>query len=252
MECFPYDSSLWCAAPPRETDRSWLGKGCIRVAPHRSSSNFVRGHGKSAVIPHFTCCWRSRRRYPNLRPTATATANGGQRVAFTVAAFAPSLGSGPRQGERARRPRRDARTARIRAPTDTPSVSRGAFGGCIRAGEAASPGARGRSPPPRPPPATRVLRCQQEGAARRSYGALRREAPPKPRPPRADREKEAASAAGGAAGAFLYRLDSKTGGEPRSLAHARGGRPRRRSLRVSSFAAYSLTPLHTILRRKKP
>ena len=81
------------------------GKGCIRVAPHRSSSNFVRGHGKSAVIPLFTCCWRSRRRSPNLRPTATATANGGQRVAFTVAAFAPSLGSGPRQGERARRPR---------------------------------------------------------------------------------------------------------------------------------------------------
>ena len=54
LECFPYDSSLL------ETDR--LGKGCIRVAPHRSSSNFVRGHGKSAVIPLFTCCWRSRRR----------------------------------------------------------------------------------------------------------------------------------------------------------------------------------------------
>ena len=75
---------------------------------------------------------------------------------------------------------------------------------------------------------------------------MRREAPPKPRPPRADRdrEKEAASAAGGAAGAFLYRLDSKTGGEPRSLTHEVAARAAAACLLVRRLLTHP-TPYYT-------
>ena len=86
-----------------------------------------------------------------------------------------------------------------------------------RRGHADEARRRGRR---RPPPACSGVnkRVPPDGATA-LCGAKRRQSRGRREPTERDREKEAASAAGGAAGAFLYRLDSKTGGEPRSLTH---------------------------------
>ena len=109
----------------------------------------------------------------------------GQRVAFTVAAVAPSLGSGLRRRACARRRRRDAapracerRPSRHRSLAAPLAVQHErATARCGHTEEAR------RAADAAAATATRVLRCQQEGAARLSDGALRREGPPKPRPP---------------------------------------------------------------------
>ena len=214
--------------PPLCQD-SFTGSNSPLPAGRRRPTPIDHFQFSSGVIHHFTCCVVGGAVLEILR----LQTNEGRKSLRCAAARPRDNARFGAPGERARSassPRRPLRS-RGRAPTGTPPAPRGAFGGCKRGRR------RRRRRHPRAQVSTR------EGAARTTAlcGANGRQSGGSRQRERQRRRRWRAP--------FFIGLIQKP---VESRARSRTRWPPAPPLRVSSFAAYSLTPLHTILRRKKP